>query len=773
MARLSRVLATFALAGSCCLLASCLATTKALTEETRVETSEEVANVYVSAYPAVPWSSISSKLEPKNNLSTADARAMAALTTQSQVNQVLSMLSGGLAIGLPGHSLSRTTTTDSTGTSTTTTKSLAPGAAASSSGAAALGLTDANLSPDLTKNPFVNGVDANTQLMGGLGVYQLAQILDNQISNELQPKGYQAYLVTFQVNLQPRRRDLPYDAYVNLTLMPGSWHKAIASAGSVSKSANELSPIIVYPLIVTDAMETSSVGRSVESIRQAELALSGVIANVGLSAGVNKGSDDLASLLGSDRNSLVTAGRISDNTIRIRLGAQFQGSSKYAIVPRTQNVSVVVFTKTGTIQEEHLDKLAVITNTTFIDSKNGGAPLPSSRGEKDRNNLAAAVQHSVSTYGFALNPACGKGVDQANDLLRAADRQDFVYLSKCLLVSPGEVGGDEQRPRASFAPALTASGATEPCDPLPNCLSLLKADDLMKSRSNAERLDLSDERFTPFEEAKLRRLIAELMLQQADSRYSKLMIQLADFQSTVAHAPEAQLAFLADGKGGSKVTLRGSSNVDAAKLKPMLQLTRDGKSVSLYPSSVAVDSSGVVTVGFPGIASSKLMSTTVTKVAGKDQKSSVAPEPITLLWRYAKTGTDGATASELDAGPAYTVQMLTAEEDAPSNPVSVTSSILRPDSTNTAKLTIFVDKWDASKGALVLRVSNADIRSVDPATALDATKKGLPLSAGTSLTLTLSNMSPAAPVQLKTFGGGDAIGNTITLPVEPLQTAAR
>ena len=771
MARFSRGLATFALASSCCLLASCFATTK-LTDETRVKTSEEVANVYVSAYPAVPWSAISDKLQPKNNLSTADARAMAAVTTQSQVSQVLSTLSGGLAIGLPGHTVARTSTTDSSGNGTTTTRSLTPGAVASSSGMSVLGLTDANLTPDLTKSPFANGVDANTQLMGGLGVYQLAQILDNQISNELQPKGYQAYLVTFQVNLQPSRRDLPYDAYVNLTLMPGSWHKAIASSTLVANNANELSPIIMYPLIVTDATETSSVGRSVESIRQAELALSGVIANVGLSAGVNKGSDDLASLLGSDRNSLVTAGRVSDNTLRIRLGAQFQGSSKYAIAPRTQNISVVVFTKDGTSDEDHLDKLAVITNTTFVDSIHGGDPLPSVPGI--RGTLSENVADIVSAYGFALNPECGSGLNQTNDLLRAADRQDYVYVSKCLLVSTGQTQANDERPRASFAAAPASAASVAACAGTTLCQSLLQADSLLSFRLDAARPNLLQERFTPFEEAKLRRLVAGLMQLQAGSRYSKLMVQLTDYQSIVAREPETQLAFLADSKGGAKLTLRGATNVEASKLKPMLQVTRNGKLLRLYPTSVAVDSSGVVTVGFPGIAASKLMSTVPKPAPAKpNETDTVPPEPITLVWRYAKSGTDGLTPADLVIGSTYDVQMLAADADAPSNPVSVTSSVLRPDSTNTARLTIFVDKWDASKGGLVLRVSNADIRSVDPATALDASKKGLPLTGGTSLTLTLSNMSSAAPVQLRTFADTDAVGNAIVLPVEPLLVGAK
>ncbi len=60
------------------------------------DTAEEVANIYVSAYPAIPWADIGDKLEPKHNLTTEQARGMAAQTTQVQVSQFLSTFAAGL-----------------------------------------------------------------------------------------------------------------------------------------------------------------------------------------------------------------------------------------------------------------------------------------------------------------------------------------------------------------------------------------------------------------------------------------------------------------------------------------------------------------------------------------------------------------------------------------------------------------------------------------------------------------------------------------------------
>jgi hypothetical protein len=776
MSRWKRAGKSLSCAGACAILASCLATGR---DSTRVETSEEVANVYVSAYPAVPWGAISDKLEPKFNLSTSDARTLAAVTTQSQVNQALSTFAAGLAIGLPSRTTSTTSMTGTGGNSSNVTKTLTPGTVPSAP-AQALAITDANLSPDLTKNPFANGVDATTQLMGGLGVFQLAQILDNQISKSLIPKAYQAHLLTLQVNLQPKRRDLPYDAYVTLTLMPGSWHRALTTADSVAENADELSPVIVYPLIVTDAMESSSVGNSVESIRQAALALSGIVANIGVSGGVSSAKDELHQLLGTDRNTLVTAGRVSDNTLRIRLGAQFQGSNKFALVPRTQNISVVVFTRAGAASDKHIDRLSVITNTTFLDAVHGGGELPSSRsGEDGRRRIKDKVTEIVSNYGFELNPQCGDDLDNAGDLLRAVDRGDYVYTSKCLLVLPKYSAGDDATRGSSYAPypasqASANAEAKKHGKPLPFPTQSLLEADAARAPIPALPVDgsklLVDARFTPFEEAQLRRVVAALMTTQANSRFSKLTVQLTPFKDVTPTRPDDQLVFLNDSKSGSKLVIHGSSNIDSQKLKPVLKLTRDGKQVTLYPTNVDVDTVGTVTVAFPAIAASKLMTTVIKKQVKKpDEKSSVPPDPISLVWRYAQPGTPGGfvTAS-------YDVQLLAAEPEPPANPVSVMSAVLLPDATGVAKVTLIVDKWDAaSKGPLGVRVSGAEVRAVEPTVALDAVRKAVPLTGGTAVVLTLGNLTYSQAVQLKTLAGTEAVGSAITLPVEIPHVAAK
>lgn len=810
MRPLFRTTATVLSVASCMLLSSCWKTVK-LFDGTRVDVSEEVANVYVSAYPAVPWSSISEKLEPKHNLSTADARALAAVTTQSQVSQVLSTFAAGLAIGLPGRTSATTSLLNADGTTTTTgSKKLEPGSVPSSSGATPIALTDSNLAADLTKNPFANGIDAATQLMVGSGVYQLAQILDNQISKALPLKGYQAHLVTFQVNLQPLRRDLPYDAYVNVTLLPASWTRARSATTEVEKSANELSPVIVYPLIVADAMESSSVGRSVENIKQAAFALSGVVQNIGVSGGLNKGLDELDSRLGSDRNTLVTVGRISDHTLRIRIGAQQQGSQKLALVPRTQNVSVVVFTRAGVEQSNYIDRLSVITETTFVDAQNGEV-LESKYAKVTRSS--EDINAVIALYGFELSKTCSNDKNRSGDFLRAVDRSDFNYVSRCIQETVADATTKSLR-----RSARVAAEAKDQSESGPQTLSQLSH---IKSSDSAVVPNESDS-LTPLAESRLRRVLAKVMTLLSDSRFSKLMVVLKPYREIKPESPkEEQVVFLSDDNISSKIVLRGGRDLDADDISAHLKILQNGENADLLPISVEVDATGTTTtLVFPSLSATKLLVPPAPlPTVGKSNAaaSGSTPPTVTLEWKIAKkpmprapasSAAEADTEAKADAAAkaaeaarsaptnaqvasanasqkngeadqatntrSYKIRILAADALATSSPVSVSSTVLVADANGTAKLTVVVGVWDAkAKGVLGLRVTGAEVRASEPASAFDATRNALTLSPSSVVTLTLGNVSSAQVVQLRTIADKNPVGNPITLPVEPLRVSSK
>lgn len=751
---------TVAWSALCVSLASCEALMP-LTTERRVDYSEEVANVFVAAYPAVPWSAISEKLQPQHNLSTADARALAAVTTQTQVNQFLSTFSAGLAVSLPLKTATTTTEVAADGTTTTTgSRQSTSGSVPTSSGAPTSTVGNEALVPDLSKGPLAAGLDASTQLIAGTGVYQLAKVLDNQITNSVKLDGYEAHLLTLQVNLQPLGRNLPYDAYVSVTMLPGTWKKALETSNDVETDGQGLPPVIMYPLVVTDAMESASVGRSLEVIRQAALQLSGIVANAGVNLGLGGGSDRLESIIGADRNSLVTLGRVSDHTIRIRLGAQSQGSRKLALVPRTHNVSLVVFTRAK--PSEYVDRLAIITETTFVDVESGVTKPSLRAGEKAREGLRVAVQKVVESYGYSLNEGCAAsdgGEDLALDLLRAVDRSDYRYVSRCL----AEVA-EKTPPRRGSVPEAKARTLFE--------LTLGSAASSPQGLKGVE----------PVGEARLRRLLASLMKIQMDSRHSKLLVQLTP--SPEPEAPPSQLAFLSDdGKSSATLVLREGKQIKAEKVVARLKFTQGDKQIVLVPNSVGVEADGALRVSFPSIVASDLQTETPVKppslkepTKGKSKGKVDAKEepPKTEL------GVPGPVALELSYSPpatkfkteTYQVKYLKAEPEAPGNPISVSNAVLVPDASGTAKLTLMVGAWKGA--ALGVRISGADVRAIEPAAAFDTARMAVPLTEKSVVVLTLGNLSPTQPVQVRTIAGTKPVGNAILLAVEsPRLQAAR
>ncbi|HXU40847.1 MAG TPA: hypothetical protein VN675_00885 [Burkholderiales bacterium] len=222
--------------------------------------------------------------------------------------------------------------------------------------------------------------------------------LSPEVSNAFRAEGYQAHLVTLQVALQPKARNLPYDVYLNVSMYPSSWREAVASPRLAKPERGMPPPIMVYPLSISESTEAP-------------------------------GGDALA-----------TVGRVSDNSVRIRLGAQDYGTAKYGMFPRTHNISLVVITRSAPAvadQPTRVANLLVISETEIVPVA-GGKPLPNSaNGRRPEQELAEAVIRLVGAHGFALRPQCTPEAsksrnDWALDLLRAVERQDYRNVQQCL-----------------------------------------------------------------------------------------------------------------------------------------------------------------------------------------------------------------------------------------------------------------------------------------------------------------------------------------------------
>jgi hypothetical protein len=691
----------------------------ALFQQKTVETSQEAANVYVSAYPVVPWSEISDKLEPKHALTTEQARTLAAVTTQAQVSQFLSTFSAGLGIGLPARSDSatRSSTTDASGTTeqASTSSSRGTGTVPSSSGQAPSAITDAALAADLSRLPPTLAVDASTLLTAGTGVYQLAQILDHQISKAFYPAGYQAHLLTFQIALQPKARNLPYDAYVDLALYPADWAVALRASSEVNEKAGGLPPVVVYPLVISDAMESASTARSIEVIRQAALQLSGVVGRFGVSAGAGGGSDALDAVIGQTRNSIVAVGRVSNHALRIRLGAQNSGSAGVAMVPRTHNISVVVLTRWALQDPSRQVTGLSVTSRTEIVPADGGPPLPTTR---ERERLAEAAKQKVGQYQFAVLPGCAaaRTADPGEpylDLLRAVDRQDYRHVAG-------------------------------------RCLALL--DEKGKPGAAVGELPGVGDRI------RLERLLSALEQIQVDTRYAAMVLPLKP-RVTPRLPDESQLATLVenDETGLMTFTLRGGRGLRRQNLDGRLLLA-EPKDKALLPTSISVvDNGAEVSLTFPA--------------PGQFAPAARMEDAGALVLDYAPEDEPALRARY--SGRRLAERKKKEEKAGARNPVSVSQTLLVPDEKGAARLTLSIGELAKNlSGPMRLIVKGADVREDDRPGSARLMAEGVAVAENSIARIVLGNLSPAQPVTITTVVGDRsdakkdaAIGEPITLRI--------
>jgi len=758
----------------------------------RVHVAEEVGDVYVSAYPVVPWSEIGSKLEPKHSLTTTDARAMAAITTQSQVSQFLSTFSAGLGIGLPTKSWSSNTSVDTAGVTTSTSATQrGSGQVPVSSVVTATDIEHDALSADLGRAAATSGIDAATQLMAGTAVFQLAAILDNQLSKGWLPRGYQANLITFQVNLQPARRDLPYDTYITLTLLPGDWTEAVRTSSRLSTDASTFPPVMIYPLVIADAMETSSVAKSVEIMRQAALSLSGIVGNAGVNAGLAGSSDRLNAIVAGDRNSLTTVGRISDQTVRIRIGAQQQGSSKLAMVPRTQNISMVVFTRAADFEDGYLNRLAVVSQVSYADAQTGvvvpDTPRPALLHERQLAVRGLMQRHGIRPVDI---DRCGGPANIAGNLMRAAERSEYQYLGRCLAIEPADTASLYRAPLVttgdvvlpfSIADYGVKVGATTY---LPLC----------SYRGNGPCSEGGTEggnHATPmpaYVESEFRRFVAGLTKLQATSLEQRMLIPLP-FKGETAVLPDSgQVVLLEDDEDGAQVAVRGGTSLRVDKLDARLYIGALPAARFLVPLSVAVvDNGQTVVATFPPLQKYELVKpgealalhiTHDRRDAAQGVECSTGNAARHVLAKSQSTAssssqattsgvTDGAKTSRRSPLCAdYGLTLVPGEKSSPANPLKVTAGVLVADHAGNGRITVTAGKVTG----VLFRIAGGELRSGEPTPQFDAEHNAYKLAPGVVTVLTLGNLSPARTVSLVGLLENKVVGAPIVLPV---QMAAR
>lgn len=405
----------------------------------RAHTHEEVGSIHFSVLSVGDWNSYREALQPKFGLKSSDSIALSMTATRTLEDSLLDAVRLGVALQGERDTTSTTRTdtsnVDNTGVNPTTDTTAitrtetqgpltdsAPAAPTANAPPTGLRATLGTLGTPPNTEPVLRYQNANA-------IFQAVHLLDRYIADASQRTGWRAHVVTLQVSVLPSARRRPYDAYANITFRPSR----VSDVGGVKIpvaepiipfSNNDLEfdalfaeqtppakgafanakGVVVVPLIATDQLETSIHSRQTDQIQQLALSLALLQGNLGLGADFQRFSEKLRRALGRDVNSLLTVARLTDDTVRIRMGAMQAIDTDYALVPRTHMVSLLLLTpppKAGASEEQAISALMM---SEFRDVETGEALPP-----RSRKNIDKAARRILKEF----DPEEGKSVTDA------------------------------------------------------------------------------------------------------------------------------------------------------------------------------------------------------------------------------------------------------------------------------------------------------------------------------------------------------------------------
>jgi hypothetical protein len=402
---------------------------------TRVSYNYEVGSTHVAVLSVTPWEEVVSALQPKYDM-TPDKALKQAIPTTMQLQQTIKDTLSLILKGTPGGSGPTPTESQGSqkpeGTSTKQKDAAAPPAKTGSEKKQKDAAADKLALESLGRDPMLSYLAATS-------LFQEVNLLNRFLHDAAVRDKYRAYVVRLQVSVMPRARNMPYDTYVNISFLLttyGNYRKEmkkqqeeeqnkkdgkayLPTLGKEKEEQNEkkkkpylpvMGPIVV-PLLVTDDIEAMAYSRTLQDIHTFGLGLLGVAQGIGVQADFKKASDSLQKVTGENFNSLLSVARVSDNTLRVRLGAMQQGNSVYAIVPRTHNISVLLLVpekqwdsekkiyRDWTLWEwgdQEEKKIYIDTWTSFVDSVSGKV-LKNTEGNAALNKEMRGISRD---YGF-------------------------------------------------------------------------------------------------------------------------------------------------------------------------------------------------------------------------------------------------------------------------------------------------------------------------------------------------------------------------------------
>lgn len=355
------------------LTAACSATDP-LFDGRRAHDHHDAGSVHLSVLAVAPWSDYAAAMQPDFQLSADGALAKVAADNRWALQE----RTGAVQAGEQSVALDRA----SGGARPLEVPSFRPPLLPGDPASTAVGPYPPPVPPAAGGQELATGPDAMLKYTAATALYQEVQLLNRYIRDAAIPNGYRQYMVRLQVSLMPSRRHAPYDAYTTISFfVPGDRVSGAAEdvepAADSSFAASNTDRIFeepfgngpkVLPLLVTDNLEASVEARSLDRIRSlvysmVEFPGSSVVEQM-LTGLVHNALRE--QVLGRDLNSLLTVARLSENTLRIRIGAVQEATSNYAMVPRNHNITLLLM-----VPEGSPPLMEVVSRTELVDAETG------------------------------------------------------------------------------------------------------------------------------------------------------------------------------------------------------------------------------------------------------------------------------------------------------------------------------------------------------------------------------------------------------------------
>lgn len=439
------------------LAAGCLgADRREVYDEHRVALQHEAGSVHFAVLSVAPWEYYVDALQPRFSLTEDQALGAVVPATRAVEDALIDIAKAKAGIERTGSSVSpggSDPLPDSTGVDLVANRPV----------------RNAQTSPPLSGADV--SLDPMTRYWAATAFYQEVQLLSRYVRDAAVRDGFRPYLVRLQVSLLPSARNEPYDAYCTLSFFAtdgaaagptirsplkgadrGDGSKRRVALPAISTQlATERGSTQVLPLMVTDNLEASVQSSMVQTVRQLAAALNVLSSTASGGVGAESTESSFQQVLGSDLNSLLTVARVSDNTVRVRLGAMQQASAKYAMVPRNHNITLLLMVPDGAEPT-----VRVVSKTTLVDAETGYELPDRDPGEVDRALERVMESHEIEGVpARSLRPLVAsaqandqRAFDRAFERLFAADPElaaykDVLWLDLVSLMVGGRYGAAE------------------------------------------------------------------------------------------------------------------------------------------------------------------------------------------------------------------------------------------------------------------------------------------------------------------------------------------